>query len=286
MKTDNRAAQTIISMAESIPIRFISEPFVSYDKQTPYADVVSRMKASQFDVAGVVDHSGGVLGYVDTKRKLSGVCGDKSHVLPLDPGTLVTDAMPLAEAGALVARRRRVFVLEGNKVTSIVTRADLQKAPVRMMIFGVITVLEMHLTEVLRREWPGGDTWRECDSFAPKQVKAIEGAFQQAQKRNDETDVFGCMDLYDKSLLAGETESLFEILKINGPDDLESSELADIRKLRNAVAHGKSLVTSNRSWNKVLHIVVEAQQMSKALESMLEDDTADGCSQAEASEES
>ncbi len=268
MKMDSRAAQTIMSMAQSIPIRFISEPFVSYDKQTPYADVVSRMNTSQFDVAGVVDHAGRVLGYVDTKRKLSGVCGDKNHVLPLDPGTLVTDAMPLAEAGALVARRRRVFVLEGNKVTSIVTRADLQKAPVRIMIFGVIMVLEMHLTEVLRREWPG-DTWRECDSFTLKQVKAIEDAFRQAKARNDETDVFGCMDLYDKSLLAGETETLFEVLQVNGPDDLESSDLADIRRLRNVVAHGKSLVTSNRSWNKVLHIVIEAQQVSNALESIL-----------------
>ena len=267
MKMDNRAAQTIMSMAESIPIRFISEPFVSYDKQTPYADVVSCMNASQFDVTGVVDHAGRVLGYVDTKRKLSGVCGDKNHVFPLDPGTLVTDAMPLAEAGALVARRRRVFVLEGNKVRSIVTRADLQKAPVRMMIFGVITVLEMHLTEVLRREWPG-DTWRECGSFTPKQVKAIEGAFRQAKARNDETDVFGCMDLYDKSLLAGETETLFEVLQINDPDDVESSELGDIRRLRNSVAHGKSLVTSNRSWNKVLRIVIESQRISGLLETL------------------
>lgn len=282
MRAESKAAQTIMSMAESIPVRLISEPLVSYDKQTPYADAVSDMKASRFDVAGVVDHADNVLGYIDSKGKLSGVCGDKNHGHPFDPGSLVTDAMPIAEAGSLIARKRRVFVLERNKVTSIVTRADLQKAPVRMMIFGVITVLEMHLTNVLRREWPG-DEWSKCDSFAPKQVKAIKDRFQQAKKRNDETDIFGCMDLYAKSLLACETNSLVDALQKDGPDDLES-DLAEIRRLRNAVAHGKSLVTSNRSWNKVLQITIEAQQASKTLESMLEDDTAAGCSQAEASE--
>jgi len=268
MKTDSRAAQTIMSTAESIPIRFISEALASFDKQTPYADVVTSMKASNFDVVGVTDRAGRVIGYVDAKSKLNGVSGDRDHLHSLDPGSLVTDAMPLAEAGALVARRRRVFVLEGNRVTSIVTRADLQKAPVRMMLFGVITVLEMHLTDALRREWPD-ETWKTCASFTPKRVRAIESAFRQATVRNDETDVFGCMDMYDKSLLASETASLSEILHIEGADDLESSELGDIRRLRNAVAHGKSLVTSNRSWNKVLRLVIAAQQMAEALESML-----------------
>lgn len=273
----------MMSMAESIPVRFISEPLVSYLKQKPYAEAVSNMNAAQFDVAGVVDRTGNVLGYIDVKGNLSGVCGDRNHVHPVDPGSLVTDAMPIAEAGSLIARKRHVFVLERNKVTAIVTRADLQKAPVRMMIFGVITVLEMHLTDVLRREWTG-DEWSKCDSFTPKQVKAIEGAFQQAKARNDETDVFGCMDLYDKSLLACETSSLLEALQNVGADDLESN-LTDIRRLRNAVAHGKSLVTSNRSWNKVLRITIDVQQMSKALESMLESDTAACCFQKGVSEE-
>jgi len=272
-----------MSMAASIPVRIISEPLVSYDKKKSYTDAVSNMNASGFDVAGVVDRAGNVLGYIDSKRNLSGVCGDKIHMHPLDSGDLITDSMPIAEAGSLIARKRRAFVLERNTVTSIVTRADLQKGPVRMMIFGVITVLEMHLTDVLRREWPG-DEWSKCDSFTPKQVKAIKDRFQQATKRNDGTDIFGCMDLYAKSLLACETDSLADALQKDGPEDLES-DLAEIRRLRNAVAHGKSLVTSNRSWNKVLQITIKAQQMSKALESMLEDDTADGCSQAEASEE-
>jgi len=267
MRMESRVVQTIMSMAESIPVGIISEPLVSYDKKKPYTDAVSNMNASRFDVAGVVDYAGNVLGYIDSKGKLSGVCGDKNHVHPFDPGSLVTDAMPLAEAGFLVARRRRIFILERNKVTSIATRADLQKAPVRMMIFGIITVLEMHLTDVLRREWPG-EEWREYELFTPKQVKAIQDAFRQAKKRNDEIDIFGCMNLYHKCLLACATDNVVESLRTMGFDNLES-ELAAIRTLRNAVAHGTSLVASNRSWNKVLRTAVTAQHIAQALESML-----------------
>ena len=271
MKADNRAAEMITSMAESIPVRVISEPLVSYGKKSLYADALSAMRVSGFDVMGVTDASGHVIGFIDAKATADGTCGDAKHLRMIPPEMLVTDSMPLAEAGFLVARSRRIFILERNKITSIVTRADLQKAPVRMMIFGTITVLEMHLTDVLRREWPG-EEWHEYGPFTPKQVTAIEAAFGQAQKRNDETDVFGCMNLYDKCLLACATDNVVASLRTKGFDDLES-KLAAIRTLRNAVAHGTSLVASNRSWNKVLHIAVTAQHLAQALESMLERDT-------------
>jgi hypothetical protein len=264
------AAQEILFMANGIPVWIIGEALVSLGKHEPYANAVEKMKRDHFDAVGVTDAAGRVIGYVDAKGNSAGTCGDKSRLRTIEPGTLVTDAMPLTEAAPIVARRRRVFILDKDRTSMIVTRADLQKAPVRMMIFGIVTVMEMHLTELLRRMW-SGDTWADCGPFTAKQAKAIRDRFHQAEARDEETDVFDGMTLNEKSALAGSTGILVEALNMNGPDDLESS-LIEVRQLRNAVAHSKSLVTSNRSWNKVVHVTAEAQRISGTLEVLLADD--------------
>jgi hypothetical protein len=264
------AAQEILSMASGIPVRIIGEPLVSLGKHEPYMNAVEKMKRNHFDAVGVADTAGRVIGYVDAKGDSAGTCGDKSHLHTIEPGTLVTDGMPLTEAAPIVARRRRVFILDKDRTAMIVTRADLQKAPVRMMIFGIVTVMEIHLTELLRQTWLG-DTWADCGPFTAKQAKAIRDRFHRAEARDEETDVFDGMTLNEKSVLAGSTGIVVEALNMSGPDDLESS-LIKVRQLRNAVAHSKSLVTSNRSWNKVVHVTAEAQRISGILEELLADD--------------
>jgi hypothetical protein len=277
-RVNGRAAQAVLSIAGSIPVRIIGEPLLSYDAKTRYADAVDAMEQSHFDVAGVADGEGRVVGYIDARAESDGTCGDTDHLHAIEPGMLVTDSMPLTEALPIVARTRRVFVLNGDRTTMIVTRADLQKAPVRMMIFGTITVMEIHLTDLLRREW-AEDKWCTCGPFTPKQVRAIKHSFDKAKNEHEETDVFDVMNLDHKSALAQSIDSLIVALNMSGSDDLEA-RLTEIRKLRNDVAHGKTLATPNRTWNRVVRIMAETQRVSNVLERLLPD-CDQGCQVAE-----
>ena len=56
--------------------------------------------------------------------------------------------------------RSWVFVLVGPEVEAIVTRADLSKPPARIYLFGLLSLLEMHLTFWIRQEW-GEEGWLE-----------------------------------------------------------------------------------------------------------------------------
>lgn len=266
-RVNGRAAQAILSIAGSIPVRIIGEPLVSYDAKAQYADAVDAMTQLHFDVAGVADGKGRVVGYIDTKADSDGTCGDKDHLHVIEPGMLVTDSMPLTEALPIVARTRRVFVLDGDRTAMIVARADLQKAPVRMMIFGTITVMEIHLTDLLRREWPE-DKWCTCGPFTQRQAEAIKHGFDKATKKHEETDVFDVMNLDQKFALARSAGNLIAALNMSGPDDF-GAKLTAIRELRNDVAHGKTLVTPNRTWNKVVEIIAETQRVSGVLELLL-----------------
>ena len=58
---------------------------------------------------------------------------------------LISDATPLAQIFSGPGERQHSFVLAGGSVSGIVTRADLNKSPARIYLFGLVSLLEMHL---------------------------------------------------------------------------------------------------------------------------------------------
>ncbi len=50
--------------------------------------------------------------------------------------------------------RDHLFVLDGARLESIVTSADLQKPPVRMLLFGLVSLLDMFLLALVRKHCP------------------------------------------------------------------------------------------------------------------------------------
>jgi hypothetical protein len=79
----------------------------------------------------------------------------REHVLPLNAEVLVSNATPLRDLLTSLCDREGIFVLVGSAVSGIVTRADLNKPAARIYMFGLISLLEMHLKIWIRHEYPG-----------------------------------------------------------------------------------------------------------------------------------
>ena len=54
----------------------------------------------------------------------------------------------------------RLFVRVLGAVGGIITMSDLQKPPVRMWLFGMITLMEMRMTRLIELQCQGG-TWKQ-----------------------------------------------------------------------------------------------------------------------------
>ena len=78
----------------------------------------------------------------------------KDHLQTIRPDDLISDSTELADLFKVLGIRPSVFVLAGSAVTGIVTRADLNKPPLRIYLFGLISLLEMHLLYWVRSEFP------------------------------------------------------------------------------------------------------------------------------------
>ncbi len=112
-----------------------------------------------FDVAGVMNEpTGPVIGFVIAKELSEGTV--EKHKKPLSVEHLISDATPIADLLRVLRAKERAFVLVGPEVKGIVTLADLNKPPIRVYLFGLVSLLEMHLRYWIRDGYPDG-SWKE-----------------------------------------------------------------------------------------------------------------------------
>lgn len=101
---------------------------------------------------GVQEESGGeVIGFVFRDSLKTGIV--RGHLQKITSEHLISDS-PLANLLSIFRTRERAFVLVGQDVRGIITRANLHKPPVRVYLFGLIFLLEMHLTYRVAISYP------------------------------------------------------------------------------------------------------------------------------------
>ena len=115
------------------------------------------MTAQDFDVIGVRS-AGHVIGYVERGSLENGACGDSLR--PLGETTLVEDTAPLLKVLTALAGTPFLLVKSLGSVGGIITLADMQKAPVRMWLFGIVTLIEMRCAELIEHHCPA-DSWKQ-----------------------------------------------------------------------------------------------------------------------------
>ena len=133
---------------DSITVKYLAEPLKSVPACEDAAKLRSWMEARDFDVLGI-EENGTVCGYVERSHLGKGKCNDYQQIF--HPSELIAAATPLMELLPLLREKPRLFVLESNRINGIVTCGDLQKAPVRMLLFGLVTLLEMNSTGLIAK---------------------------------------------------------------------------------------------------------------------------------------
>lgn len=210
-----------------------------------------RMSAGEFDWFPVkTKHT--VTGYVERTNLGPGRCRDYRK-------TFVESDFIRIEAPviALVQRLRelpRVFVTEGGTVVGIATRGDLQKAPVRMLLFGLVTLLEMQMLRLVKEHYPN-DSWKS--SIRPGRLRYAREVQAERIKRNEAIDLVDCLQFGDKRDLLLRSPIACEHLGITSKTRTRDT-LREAEKLRDKLAHGQDLV-SGATWLDIISTMNEIE---------------------------
>lgn len=221
----------------------VAEPLASYDAERPAAEIRAALEASGFERAGV-RVGGRVAGYAERVELSAGVLGD--HLRFFAPDDLVAEDASLKEVIESLAVNDRCFVTVLGEATAIVTRRDLEKPPVRMFLFGMITVLELLMTRAIERQWPA-EGWR--GEVAPGRLAKAEALRAERARRGQDVGLIDCLQLADKGQLALRIPDLGERLLVGSSRKASLRAIQELEELRNHLAHAQEIIPSG--WGRI-----------------------------------
>ena len=238
---------------DNVTAKCIYEPLLCCPADSISGEAKEALQTRDFDVAGVKEtEDGAVIGYVVTNEIEDGEF--RKYIKKIEHELLISDSTPLAEIFSVLSNKNFTFVIYGNNITGIITRADINKPPVRIYIFGIISLLEMHLNSWINHYYQN-DSWFYK---VPKQrMEKAEKVYEQRKGKNQELSILECLQLCDKrNLLSNSNEFLktFHFLKTEFESFLERAE-----KIRNELAHSQNSIISNMEWNNFVETITRAE---------------------------
>ena len=255
--------QIMTALERGFPVRLIGtfEKLVTCRLGDPLDIVVDRADAEEFDYLPVLDGDK-IVGLLNRRAiaEEKGSSGKEPEKLvknaydPLDESNIIT-----ADAGILLFLLNATtspcrLVLAADRVTGLVCKSDLQKLPVRALLFHVLTHLELVMAAWIRDNFSDETAWL---SVLPKSdCKGIEKQYSALKKSNLAIDRLTATTFAEKRtvlLMCGEFSSQAE-------EDFER-----IRELRNRVAHIGDYALIDETADRMIETVALAQSWIEAL---------------------
>ena len=168
---------------------------------------------------------------------------------PISVSDIVASETPLRQLVSLFQTHTQpwFFVLEGNRVEGIVTQGDLQKPAFRAYLFGLLSVLEVYLLDLIEEAYPN-DEWRDLPSLPPKVWDKAEHEYGERKRRGEAPSSYAeVLGLGDKLQILRHSPAWLEPLGIKAAElDLSLSSpkdwLQELYQVRNNIAHADDLV--------------------------------------------
>jgi len=224
----------------------IAEPLASFDADTPAADALAVMTRRNYKVAGI-RREGTISGYVRLEELAGGTCGDA--VRPFADGDVVPDSAGFPELVIWLNDRPRVFINVLGQVGGIVTKTDLQKPPVRMWLFGMITIIEMGLTRLIEAAYPDG-SWRPC--LSEGRLQKAETLREERKRRNQDVDLLDCLQFSDRGQIVLRNEELRDRAGFVSRSRGEQT-VKELEALRNNLAHSQDIISCD--WEIIVKLI-------------------------------
>lgn len=242
-------------------------------------DVLADMESMDIDIVPI-DDAGARTEYVE-RRTLAAKRGESTIAeVPrrrIEVSDLVAMSSPLRNTVGLLASRTWLFTLNGNRITGIVTRGDLQRPPMRMYLFGLLSLFEANLLRAIQIEYPK-DEWQDLPGF-PRNL--LEGARSARGQRggSDEAplSLSECLMFRGRMAVVRLTPAWHEPLRLDSSALFQGQRrgdpkdcLEDLVELRNNLDHADDLTQGfpNR-WADVFLLVERLESMTESVEGLV-----------------
>ncbi len=221
----------------------IAEPLPSYERQRSAEAARRFMREHELLVMGVRTDAC-ISGYVHFAELTDDTCEDHAH--PFTDENVVEDSASLPEVITALETQEYCFVSVLGSVGAVITRYDIDKPPVRMWLFGIVTIMDMYITRKIDDVFPEG-SWQE--QLAPARLQKAINLRDERMRRHQRSRLVDCLQLTDKARILMQDPGMMEELNFTSKRDGERAIKA-FESLRNNLAHVQSVVAYD--WETVV----------------------------------
>lgn len=230
----------------------IAEPLASFDATAELAAVRSFMLDRPLSVVGI-RQDGVVAGWVQ-----QGSLDDRpliGQMRPLADATVVPATTPLRAVVADLSAEEFLLVSTLGQPVGVIVRNDFEKPPMRMWLFGMVTLFEIALTRIVDNHYDE-DTWIPLVSAS--RLEKARQLQSERRRRNQAIRLVDCLQLGDKGQLFSRSEELREKYWDRSRKQIKGV-LQEIESLRNNLAHSQPLVTEN--WDAIMRVTATLERL-------------------------
>jgi hypothetical protein len=241
------------ALANRIPRLFIdaftaeavAEPLISFDAERRALAVAEQFAKRPRSVIGI-RRDGRIGGYALVADLVQGTCG--AHLRMFHPGQLLPASAPFADVIQVLTRHKQAFVEVFGQVGGIITRRDMQKPVVRMWLFGIITLTEMRLTQLIRERFPES-TWSGL--MTPSRLAKAQALRAERERLGQQVELIDCLQLGDKARIVVSEPSLLDQFGFESRGAAKQV-VKEFESLRNHLAHAQDIVSHH--WAQIARI--------------------------------
>ena len=226
----------------------IAEPLLSFDAETPASRMAEIFQAQKHQVLAIRT-DGQVSGYISHEQASDkGMCGTYSKAFSVDQ-VLDGDAS-FAEVIYVLTRHDYCFISLLGQVQAVITRDDMNKPYMRMWLFGIITLSEMNITDLIKQHFKDND-WKKL--LPDGRVEAAQQLQSERQRLNQHCELIECLQLADKGKLLINDSELLDQLGFNSKSAVKKV-IKQFQSLRNNLAHAQDISTYD--WAQIARMAI------------------------------
>jgi len=239
---------------ELFTARDIAESLFSFDIDSRCEDVRKVMTHHQQGVASIRS-KGTVQGYVRYSDLQHDVCTDYMRHFTADQ--VISGDSTLSDVIHVLTRHNYCFVSMLGEIVGVICRDDINKPMVRMWLFGLITIIETRIVQMIQKKYPN-DSWQS--TISKDRLRKAQQMQEERQRRNQHCNLMDCLQLSDKARIAIEHP---QILELFGFDSKRSGKQAirNLESLRNNLAHAQDIVTYD--WAQIARLSQRIDETSR-----------------------
>jgi CBS domain-containing protein len=219
--------------------------------------IIKQMKDKNYDVQLVKNENNDIKSYMYLAEN-----GEYS-IKQIELNDVVPIYTSLDKALYRFKKCEYLFGLENDKITGIITRADLAKSMARVYIFGLITCFESFITDEIRSSYTNEEIKTLLND---ERIEKANKIFEERKNNNLDLSFCDCLQLADKKTIVIKNKKMMENLGFESKEKSKSF-FRCLEKIRNGIAHSQVFFTKEK-FIEVIDCIKMLQEIDENIQKM------------------